>query len=374
MNIVFTCGGTGGHIYPAIAVARLFQQRQPGCSILFIGAEDGMENKIVPREGFRLETLKISNFQRKLTPAAIAHNLQTAAHLSESRRKVRRILTGFCPDIVIGTGGYASFPALREGARLSIPTMVHESNAVPGLTTRMVEKYMDRIMVSFEDSRASYHDPEKVVVTGTPVREEFLYTRRQAAREKLGLDERPFIVSCWGSLGAREMNKKIAQFMRCECEDGTPFHHIHATGSFGWRWMPDYVKEQGVDLAAHPALDMREYIYDMPQVLAAADLIICRAGAATIAEVCASGTPCIMVPSPNVTSNHQEKNARVLEDAGAAAVVREADCDGRSLYETAKAILSDPERTGGMRTAARGMAVVDAAERIYQTAIELARG
>ena len=140
MNIVFTCGGTGGHIYPAIAVARLFQQRQPGCSILFIGAEDGMENKIVPREGFRLETLKISNFQRKLTPAAIAHNLQTAAHLSESRRKVRRILTGFCPDIVIGTGGYASFPALREGARLSIPTMVHESNAVPGLTTRMVEE------------------------------------------------------------------------------------------------------------------------------------------------------------------------------------------------------------------------------------------
>lgn len=115
MNIVFTCGGTGGHIYPAIAVARLFQQRQPGCSILFIGAEDGMENKIVPREGFRLETLKISNFQRKLTPAAIAHNLQTAAHLSESRRKVRRILTGFCPDIVIGTGGYASFPAAARG-------------------------------------------------------------------------------------------------------------------------------------------------------------------------------------------------------------------------------------------------------------------
>ena len=373
MNIVFTCGGTGGHIYPAIAVARLFQQRQPGCSILFIGAEDGMENKIVPREGFRLETLKISNFQRKLTPAAIAHNLQTAAHLSESRRKVHRILTSFRPDIVIGTGGYASFPALREGARLSIPTMVHESNAVPGLTTRMVEKYMDRIMVSFEDSRASYHDPEKVVVTGTPVREEFLYTRRQAAREKLGLDERPFVVSCWGSLGAREMNKMIAEFMRCEQEAGEPFQHLHATGSFGWRWMPEYVKDMGVDLAAHPRIDMREYIYDMPQVLAAADLIICRAGAATIAEVCASGTPCIMVPSPNVTGNHQEKNARVLERSGAAAVVREADCDGKSLYETAKSILSDAGRMRAMRASARDMAVVDAAERIYQTALDLAR-
>ena len=373
MNIVFTCGGTGGHIYPAIAVARLFQQRQPGCSILFIGAEDGMENKIVPREGFRLETLKISNFQRKLTPAAIAHNLQTAVHLSESRRKVHRILTSFRPDIVIGTGGYASFPALREGARLSIPTMVHESNAVPGLTTRMVEKYMDRIMVSFEDSRASYHDPEKVVVTGTPVREEFLYTRRQAAREKLGLDERPFVVSCWGSLGAREMNKMIAEFMRCEQEAGEPFQHLHATGSFGWRWMPEYVKDMGVDLAAHPRIDMREYIYDMPQVLAAADLIICRAGAATIAEVCASGTPCIMVPSPNVTGNHQEKNARVLESSGAAAVIRESDCDGNSLYEAAKAILGDETRMRTMRASARSMAVVDAAERIYQTALDLTK-
>ena len=294
--------------------------------------------------------------------------------MSATFAKTKRILKDFRPDVIVGTGGYASFPALKMGAKLGIPTCVHESNAVPGLTTKLVARTASRIMVSFDASRQHYPDPEKVLLTGTPVREEFLYAKRQQARQALGLGDEPLIVSCWGSLGAREMNKKIAQFMRCECEDGTPFHHIHATGSFGWRWMPDYVKEQGVDLAAHPALDMREYIYDMPQVLAAADLIICRAGAATIAEVCASGTPCIMVPSPNVTGNHQEKNARVLEDAGAAAVVREADCDGRSLYETAKAILSDPERTGGMRTAARGMAVVDAAERIYQTAIELARG
>ena len=137
--------------------------------------------------------------------------------------------------------------------------------------------------------------------------------------------------------------------------------------------MPDYVREQGVDLAAQPRIEMREYIYDMPQVLAAADLIICRAGAATIAEVCASGTPCIMVPSPNVTGNHQEKNARVLERSGAAAVVREADCDGKSLYETAKSILSDAGRMRAMRASARDMAVVDAAERTYQTALDLAK-
>ena len=371
MNIVFTCGGTGGHIYPAIAVARLFQQRQPGCNILFIGAEDGMENKIVPREGFRLETLKISNFQRKLTPGAVLHNLKTAAHLAGSRRKVHKILTAFRPDIVIGTGGYASFPALREGARLSIATMVHESNAVPGLTTRMVEKYMDKIMVSFEDSRSAYRDPEKVVVTGTPVREEFLFTRRQAAREKLGLDERPFVVSCWGSLGAREMNKKIAEFMKCEADAAEPFQHLHATGSFGWRWMPQYVKDLGLNLDEHPAIDMREYIFNMPDVMAAADLIICRAGAATISEICASALPCIMVPSPNVNNNHQEKNAMVLQGRGAAVVVPEAACSGKVLFDTAKEILDDTERTHAMRKAASSLAVVDAAQRIYDTALEL---
>ena len=161
--------------------------------------------------------------------------------------------------------------------------------------------------------------------------------------------------------------------MKREQDDGTPYRHIHATGSFGWRWMPDYVKEQGVDLKSHPRLDMREYIYDMPQVMAAADLIICRAGAATIAEVCASATPCIMVPSPNVTDNHQEKNARVLEKNGAAVVIRENECDGDSLYEAAKQLLSDRERCRAMRSAAANLAVVDAAERIYQTALELSR-
>lgn len=373
MNIVFTCGGTGGHIYPAIAVARLFEQRQKDCRILFIGAEDGMENQLVPREGFALETVRVSNFQRSLTPAAVWHNLVTAQRLSAAFGRAKRILKQFQPDVIIGTGGYASYPALKMGARLGIPTCVHESNAFPGLTTRLAARSAGRIMVSFEESRQYYPDPERVELTGTPVRSEFLFTQRAAARQALGLDERPLIVSCWGSLGAREMNKKIARFMKCECDDGTPFHHIHATGSFGWRWMPEYVREQGVELSAQPRLDMREFIYDMPQVLAAADLVICRAGAATIAELCASGTPCIMVPSPNVTGNHQEKNARVLERAGAALVLREAECDGESLYAAAKTLLHDPERRRGMRQAAAGMAVVDAAERIYQTAVALAR-
>ncbi len=372
MKIIFTCGGTGGHINPAIAVAKLCQERMPDCEILFMGAEDGMENTLVPREGFRLETLKISNYQRKLTPAGIWHNVTTLMHMAGSMQKAKKLIREFKPDVIVGTGGYASFPALKMGAKLGVPTAVHEANAVPGLTTRMVAKDVDRVMVSFEESRAYYEHPERVAVTGMPVRGDFLYADRETARRALQLDDRPLIVSAWGSLGAREMNKKIARFLVREAEEGL-FQHVHATGSYGWRWMPQLVNEMGLDLEAHPQLDMREYIYNMPEMMAAADLVICRAGAATISEVCTSGTPCIMVPSPNVTDNHQEKNARVLEKNGAAIVIREAECDGDSLYETVKALLADPERLRSMRTAARKMAVVDAAEQIYGVIQELTK-
>ena len=167
MNLVFTCGGTGGHINPALAVAKMFRERYPDCNILFIGA-DGMEQNLVPREGFRLETLKVSGFQRKLTPKGLWQNAVTAVNLAGSMRKARRLLQEFEADVVIGTGGYASFPALREGARLKIPTVVHESNARAGLATRLVADKVDRILVAFEECRKNYKNPEKVTVTGTP--------------------------------------------------------------------------------------------------------------------------------------------------------------------------------------------------------------
>ena len=150
MRVIFTCGGTGGHINPAIAVAKLLQERRPDCQILFVGAAGGMEENLVPREGFELKTLKISNFQRRLTPKAICHNLATAWNVASSMRKAARILDEFKPDVIVGTGGYASYPALKQGIKKKIPTAVHESNAVPGLTTRMVADQVDRIMVCFE--------------------------------------------------------------------------------------------------------------------------------------------------------------------------------------------------------------------------------
>ena len=371
MNIIFTCGGTGGHINPALAVAKMLRERRHDCNILFVGAEDGMETKLVPREGFTLETIKISNFQRKISPVGIVHNCKTVKNMYQALKRADAIIEKFKPDLIVGTGGYASFPTLRQGAKKHIATVVHESNAVPGLTTKMVAKNAERILVNFEESRGQYHHPERVVVTGMPVREEFIYTKKSEAREKLGLGDKPLIVSCWGSLGAREMNKIIGEFMLLETTNGDAFHHIHATGSFGWKWMPQHVKKLGVDLSAHPQLDMREYIYDMPLVMAAADLVISRGGASTIFEIAASGTPSIIVPSPNATNNHQEKD--ILRKRGAAVVLKEGDCTATVLYETAKELLQDEQRCRTMRRALRELSIIDSAEKIYQTILELSQ-
>lgn len=374
MNVIFTCGGTGGHINPALAVAKVLKSRRPDSQILFVGAKGEMEEQLVPREGFRLETMEISSYERKLTPKNIIHNVKAFWRVFSSRRKANKIISDFKPDVIVGTGGYASYPMLRQGAKKGIPTAVHEANAMPGLTTRMVADTASSIMVCFEDSKQHYKHPECVEVVGMPVREEFIYTKRADARKRLHIPEDAFlIVSAWGSLGAREMNKKIADFIRLEADEDTPFYHVHATGSYGWKWMPQLVKDLGVDLAKYPRLDLREYIYDMPDLMAAADIVISRAGASSLNEIAAAGVPCIIVPSPNVTDNHQDKNARVLERCGAAVVLTEADCTAEKLYAEVKALAKDSERRAKMRSALHSLAVVDSAERICETVIKLAK-
>lgn len=372
MKIVFTCGGTGGHINPAIAVAKILRDRHPQTQILFVGADDGMEATLVPLEGFKLETVKMSSYLRKISFSALRHNIKTVFAMRRALLRADEIIREFQPDVIVGTGGYASYPMLRQGAKRHIPTVIHESNAVPGLATKLVADKVDKILVSFEESRGEYKNADRVIPVGMPVREEFVFTRREDARKELALGEEPLIVSAWGSLGAREMNKKIAGFMKLECEENL-YRHIHATGSYGWRWMPEYVKEQGIDLDSHPLVTMQEYIYNMPTLMAAADLIISRAGASTLNEIAAAGTPCIIVPSPNVTNNHQEKNARIFEKRGAAVVLKEEECDPATLYNTAKELLGDKPRRENMRKALRELAVIDSAERIYKIILDLAK-
>lgn len=371
MNILFTCGGTAGHINPAAALARLFQVRDPECQVLFVGADGGMESRLVPKEGYPIETVTITNFRRSLTPSAIGHNLKTVWNMGRSRRQSNAILDKFRPDLVVGTGGYASYPVVRAAAARGIPTAIHDSNAIPGLTTKALSKVADRVLVGFEESRKHYEHPEKVVVTGTPVRQEFFQYTRRDAKAKLGLDDgRPLLLSVWGSLGAEAMNAQMVGFIAQECREGAPFYHIHGAGR-DYQTLLNVLKKERIDLKAHPSIDVREYIYDMPTVMAAADLVLCRAGASTISELTAIAKPSILVPSPNVVADHQTKNAKVLADAGGAVLLPERDSSAQTLYELSAGLLRNRERRDAMGAALRGIAVADASERIYQILMEL---
>ena len=364
MNVIFTCGGTGGHINPAIAVANTWKTRYPDSRILFIGAKGGLEEQLVPKAGYELVVLPGDGLSRSLSLKAIKENLQVVLDLAGSVKKCKKIIRDYKADIVVGTGGYASFPALMAAAMLKIPTCVHESNAVPGLTTRLVERWADRMLICFPQSARYYKDQSKVQMVGMPVRSEFLFTKKQEARAALGLDNRPVILSTFGSLGAKAMNEMTAELIRLEKEAGYPFQHIHAVGSFGWQWMPALVEEKGVQLEGNTSIALKEYLYDMPTVMAAADIVIGRAGSSTCNEIAASGTPCILIPSPNVTANHQEKNACALQEQGAAVVMLEKECTAEAVFEKLQELLKDKDNYDAMRKNLLDMAVPDSAERL----------
>ena len=373
MNLIFTCGGTAGHINPAIAVANMMKERYPDANILFIGATGRMEEKLVPQAGFELKCLPGSGLSRGKNLAAIKKNLYAVKCVLSAVGACKKIYREFKPDAVIGTGGYASFPALYAAQTMGIPTCVHEANALPGVTTKLAANKADRVLVAFEESVKHYKNPQKVEVVGMPIRQEFIDTKREDARKELKLDARPLVVSAFGSLGAKVMNETMAGLFAIEQENGFPFQHIHATGSFGWEWMPGLVKEKGVDLESAKSIDMREYIYNMPTVMAAADVIISRAGASTCNEIGAAGIPNILIPSPNVTANHQEKNARVLSDRGAAVLVLEKDCTPELMYEQITALLADPSRREEMKNTLHQMVRTDSTQRICDIVEELTK-
>ena len=369
MNVIFTCGGTAGHVNPALALAGYMKEKHPDARFLFVGTPDGIEKSLVEKAGYDYTGIEVSNFHRKFDMDGIRHNLHTAKTLATSRKEAAQILKRFAPDLVVGTGGYASFPIVRAAAAKGIPTAVHESNMIPGLTTKMLEDKVDKIMVGFEDCRAHYKHPEKVEVTGTPARGDFFNLTKQQARDILKIPQNvPLIVSFWGSLGASTMNTNMVDFFAEEAKNGYPFRHIHAAGKGSWDTMQRAIKEKGL---LHPHLDVREYIHDMPLIMCSADLVICRAGASTISELTTLGMPAIMVPSPFVVANHQEKNARILEKHGGAVVLPESEADGVRLYREAMSIISDPQRLSSMSQGMASLGIPDATERIYRTVMAL---
>ena len=366
MNVVFTCGGTGGHINPAIAVANIWKERHPESKILFIGGRGNMEEELVPKAGYELKVFPAYGIERGKNLKALRMNFKAVRSTLYAIGQCKKIFREFKPDVIVGTGGYASFPALMAGAQMGIPTCVHEANAMPGLTTRLIADKVDKVLVCFPESAKHYRHPEKVEVVGMPVRREFIFTKKEDARKTLGLDSRPVIVSTFGSQGARVMNEMTAKLFRLEQDAGFPYQHIHAVGSYGWSWMPDYVRDQGVDME-NPSIMMKEYIYNMPEVMAAADVVISRAGAGSCNEIAASGTPCVLIPSPNVTDNHQEKNARALAETGGAVLLLEKDCTAETMLEKIRQILADKDNYSRMTKALQNMVIPDCADRLCDT-------
>ena len=366
MRILFTCGGTAGHINPAVALARVFQARHQGCQVLFVGAKGGMETRLIPKEGYECRTVEVYQLDHRLRPKAIAWNLKAAGALRAAVRDAGRIIDEFRPDLVVGTGGYASYPVVKAAARRHIPTAIHESNALPGITTKALAGLVDVVMVGFEAAKSRYGRARRVEVTGTPVRPDFYRFTRAEAREKLGIPRSEPVALCfWGSLGAAHMNEYMEEFMTLAVKDGVPFRLIQGAGR-SFAPMSDHLKERGIDLDRYPRLDLREYIYDMPAVMAASDLVLCRSGAATLSEVAAVSKPAILVPSPNVTADHQTKNARVLADGGGAILLPESECSGGALYRLVTELLADPPRREAMSRALSALSSTDAAEEIYR--------
>ncbi|MDR1003267.1 MAG: undecaprenyldiphospho-muramoylpentapeptide beta-N-acetylglucosaminyltransferase [Oscillospiraceae bacterium] len=367
MKVLLAGGGTAGHINPALAIAGYIKERQPDAEILFVGTPWGMEAKLIPAAGYAFTPMKVAGIQRKLSLENIKRNAQALWYLINSGGRALEIVYNFSPDIAIGTGGYVSGPIMRRATQLGVPLIVHEQNAFPGITTKMLAPRAECVMLAAEDAGARIKNAKRIELTGNPIRGEVLSYDKQKAREELGLDSRPLVLSFGGSLGARAINEAMLPILIDSAKTGK-YNHIHGYGQYGG-FVPEQLKAAGVDTEQCGNLSVREYINDMPRVLAAADIVICRAGAITLSELQAKGKPSILIPSPNVAENHQYHNAMALAKRGAAKVIEESASLPEQLMEELSALADDRDKLREMSHNAHKMAITDACERIYNIAM-----
>ncbi len=369
MRVLIAGGGTAGHINPALAIAGEIRRRQPDSEITFVGTPNGMEAKLVPAEGYSFEPMNVAGFQRKLSLVNIRRNAQAVWYLASATSHAKKIIERVQPDIAIGTGGYVSGPILRTCAQMGVPIIIHEQNAFPGVTTKMLAKHAACVMVAVEDAKHLIKTDALIKVTGNPIRADILSYDREQARRELGLDSRPLVLSFGGSLGARRINESMEALICRSAKDGK-YNHIHGYGQYGAFILDDFAA-LGVEPSSCPNLDIREYITDMPRVMAAADLVICRAGAITLSELQARGKASILIPSPNVAENHQYHNAMALVNRHAAECIEESELSGERVIELADKILDDPDRLRIMAGNAHKMAITNACERIYDIMMDV---
>ncbi len=364
MRIIFIGGGTAGHINPALAVASYVREKEPDAQILYVGAKGGMEERLVPEAGFDFKSVKISGFSRKLSFSAIKKNIITFKRIFTCSIESRKILKDFKPDICVGTGGYVSGPFLREAAKLGIPVIIHEQNAFPGVTTKILSKKARKVMLASPEAKKYLADKCDTEVTGNPIRGEVITVNKEESRAKFNFDDKPIVLSFGGSLGARKVNEAVAKLIEWSVKNGK-YNHIHAYGQYG-KWFPDLLKENGVSVENNTSLDIREYIKDMPVCMAAADIVICRAGAITLSEIEAMGKASVLIPSPNVAENHQYHNAMALVSKDAASIIEEKDLTGERLIEEVERILSNSEIKNLYESNSKKMAITNSNERIYK--------
>ena len=369
MRILMTGGGTAGHINPALAIAEMLKKQYPDAEFLFVGATGRMETQLVPAAGYPIRTVTVRGFQRRLSLKNIGRNILAVANVLTASVASKNIVREFKPDLAVGTGGYVCGPVLREALRAGVPTAVHESNAFPGVTVKMLAKEGATVLLCSEDARRHLPEGARVVVTGNPLRADFLSWDKATARAELGLDNRPLVLSFGGSLGAARINEAMAEVLRRSREAGK-LQHIHGAGKAGYPAMKETLDRMGMPLQGD-GITVREYIDDMPRCMAAADLVISRCGAMTLSELPAAGKPAILIPSPYVAENHQYHNAMVLVERGAAICIEEKDLNADTLWEAICRATDDPAHLSAMGENSRGAAILDADERIMTALQEL---
>ncbi len=371
MRILMTGGGTGGHVNPAIAIANCLRENLTNAQIEFVGTSRGIENKLVPKENYKLHHVEVQGFKRKLTP----YNIKSAWLAFTSPQKAKKIIKTFRPDLVVGTGGYVCWPLLKAASAMKIPTAIHESNAIPGVAVKMLAKYVDRIYVNFDATANALGEAykNKVLKVGNPIKPEFNCLNRDDCRRKLGIEGKyqTFILSYGGSMGAEKVNDEMLAFMRDYSKSHNEILHIHGTGAIEYAASLEKAKEYGVDNCEN--IKIEEYIYNMPELMAAADIIICRAGAMTLSELAALGKCAVLIPSPHVADNHQYKNAKVLADAGAALLFEEKELTDSVLTSALCELIDHPEIREKMSEKIKGFALPDANKDIFSDLCSLSK-
>ena len=333
MNIILCGGGTAGHINPAIAIAEEIKHRYPDSKILFIGREEGFENNLIKKSGFEYKTIKIQGLKRSicLTNLKIIHNALKA------KQDARKIIESFNPDIVLGTGGYVCWPVISAAKKMNIPVAIHESNCIPGLTTRLLAGKCDIVFLSNKETENYISKAKKTVICGTPILKSFLGITREQARKSLGIrDNEIFILSFGGSIGSEKMNETIIDLIQKYSSKNKSVRHIHATGKNNYETVIRNTKiDEGCGCHIVP------YIDNMPTVLHASDIVICRCGAITLSELASVGVAAILIPSPNVAENHQFKNAKMLADDDAAILIEEKDLTYEAIKKAVEKLKND---------------------------------